>query len=405
MLGKRIGQALAVGAPLLAAFPVFAASDVSGSQPVTSVASPIVSSQTSSIVSSAISGAVGGGFVPSSGGGGFTPGGGGGGGGFTPGGSGGGFTPGGGGGGVSPGGGGGGVSPSGGGGSSPGGGPQPENKSSLDGVPYASTRQMGLSAGSDPAKLGIWTQGTASRIVKTEQFLKMDGFAYSGVLGVDYKFTPDVVVGVAGSYEHVDLDTGYNRGSYDGSGFSLMPYVGVGLGDGWSWDASVGYGWLNYDVTRNAGANKASYDSERFSVSTNLIGFASLGGFMFQPKVGLMYINESQDAYKESGTSGNHVGADHSEFGRATAGSKIGYAFGNSIPYIKLYGEWDFLVPEATTKSNGQKSEISRGGGVAGLGYEIHSGGLVASIEGNYNSLFRKDLDIWTAAARLRWEF
>jgi hypothetical protein len=398
----KVCRSLLLGLPFLAASPAFAASSVSGSQPANSTVAPIVSSQTSSIVSSAVSGAVGGGFVPSSGGGGFTPGGGGG--GFTPGGGGGGgFTPSGGGsGGGTPGGGGsgGGFTPGGGGGSGAG---QPS--SSLDGgVPYASTRQMGLAAGSEPAKLGIWTQGTASRIVKTEDFLKMDGFAYNGILGVDYKFTPDIVVGVAGSYEKVDLDTGYNRGSYDGSGFSVLPYVGIGLGNGWSWDASVGYGWLNYDVTRNAGAIKGSYDSERFSINTNLIGFASYEGFLFQPKIGLMYINEDQDAYKEVGTGGNRIGADHSEFGRMTAGSKIGYAFGNSIPYLKLYGEWDFLVPEATTKSNGKKSDISRGGGVVGVGYEVFMGGLIGSVEANYNSLFREDLDIWTAAIRLRWE-
>lgn len=375
MGGERMMKLMAVAAIGVIPQVAWAASDVSNSggssrQATTAVAAPIASAQTASLISGAIGGAIGGGFTGGGSGGGFSPGGG----------SGGGFSP------------GGGV---GGGGNSTGPGPQ----SSL---PLTSTR--GKAGGGEAAKFGIWTQGTYSHVDRQETGLEMRGNVYNAAVGADYKFTDRVLGGIAVSYESSDIDTSYNNGTFKGSGVSVAPYLGVTLDKNWTWDVSAGYGWLNYDVSRANDSITGSYNATRVFGATNVTGSFAAGSYLFQPRAGVVMSREDMDAYRES--NGTEVGADHTSFGRATAGSKFGYALGNgNVPYVKLMAEWDFLRPDQVLKSGSQLSSDDKFGGVAGIGYELYSGPFTGSVEVNYNSLFREDLDLWTAALRARWEF
>lgn len=361
----------------------FAASDVSNSgqtsrQAVTAVVSPVVSQQTSSIISSAISSGlsgIGGGFAPQGGvGGGFVPQGGGSGGGFAPqgGGSGGGFAP------------------------QSGGSNGPQSS-----LPFTSTR--GMAGGGAASKFGVWTQGTYSYVDRSESGLEMSGDVYNLVAGADYKATDKILLGVAVSGEYANIDTSYNNGTFKGSGVSVAPYIGVTLSPNWSADVSGGYGWLSYDVDRNNDAISGSYNARRTFVTGTVTGAYAHQSWRFQPKASVSYTHEFQDAYTEKG--GSRIDSDTTEFGRFSAGSKIGYAIGNGVPYLKLMGEWDFLKPDAVIKANGQESYSSNGGGVIGLGYEIYRGGFIGSAEVNYNSLFRENLDLYTVALRARYEF
>ena len=358
----------------------FAASDVSNSgsvsrQATSTVSAPVASAQTASLISNAVAG----GFVPSGGtGGGFSPGGGGG-GGFSPGGGGGGgFTPGG----------------------APGGtGPAGNDKTGS--IPYMSTR--GMSGGDETSRMGLWTQGTYSHVNKSEASLQMNGNIYNVVAGADYKPTDFVLAGLAVSWERTDIKTVYNNGTFTGSGVSVAPYAGLTLSEAWTIDASVGYSWLNYDVSRTSGAATGSYGAARVFAATNLTGVYSYDAWRFQPRATVSYVHENQDSYKES--SGTAIDSSLIQFGRVSGGSKIGYAVGDSIPYIKVLGEWDYVAPSSVLKANGQQSFSGRTGGVIGMGYEVYKGPMVASIEANYNSLFRDNLDLWTFAARFRYEF
>lgn len=446
-----------------------AASDVSNSgsqsiQAVTSAVAPVASQQTSSIISGAVSGAlrgVGGGFAPSGGAGGFSPSGGSG-GGFAPSGGAGGFSPSGGSGGFAPSGGGGsgggntgggsggGFAPGGGGGSGgqgggsggQGGGTGPGGQAPADtggransssgyggpngdgpsvaggalvvgrgGVPadkplpeiaFASTRS-GRAAGDGAADTGLWMQATGSLISKTEAGLKLHGKVYNGLVGIDHRFTEDFLGGLAVGYENSNIVTAYNNGNFKGSGVSLAPYVGIVLSSAWTVDLSGGYSWLRYDVDRTNKAVSGSYDANRVFGSSNLTGSYAVSDWRFQPTVGVQFSREYQNAYTETGNAAVAPGI--SKTGRASGGSKIGYALENGVPYVKILGEWDFLMPKAVLKGNGDLSRVDRYGGVFGIGYEHYMGGFVGSAELNYNSLLRQDLDLWTAALRARWDF
>jgi hypothetical protein len=403
-LAALVGGAMAC----VVSTPVWAASDTSNSgstsvQATTAVAAPVASGQTASIISSAIGGALGGGFAPSGGvGGGFAPSGGG----FAPsgGGTGGGFAPSGGGTGGAPGGG-----PGGGPGGAPGGGPggAPGDKGSSiqpQTIPFASTRQMtGRAGGSNEAKAGFWVQGTGSHVSKTEPFLKMHGNVYNLVSGLDYKITDWMMAGVALSYELTQIKTAYNNGTFDGSGVSVAPYVGFTLSPNWTWDISAGYGWLKYDVSRTNGAITGNYDSQRVFGASNVMGSYAVGILRLQPRLGIQYSREHQDAFTETGNT--RIAPGSTALGRSTIGSKIGYAAGDGIPYVKILGEWDFVTPKSVLKGNNAMSTNDRLGGVIGVGYEHYIGSFIGSAELNYNSLGRSDLDLWTMTLRTRWDF
>ena len=367
---KILGLSAVAVAGLAVAGPAMAASDVSNNQGVanqaiSAVTAPVASSQTASLIGSAIGNALGGGFSV------------GGAGGFTGGGSGG-FSP----------------SPS--GGFSPGGSGGPTSM-------LMNTRETGKAGGGSPAKFGLWAQGAWVNIDKTEAALAMDGNIYNVVGGLDYKFNSRVLAGLALGGEWTDITTKFNNGTFKDTGVTLAPYVGVTLTPHWGWDLSVGHTWLSYDVKSNSGATTGSFDGNRWFGASNFTGNYAVKRWILSPKVGVMYLKESQDAYTDSRGGAN--ASNDILFGNVTGGGKVGYAFNNFVPYAKLMGEWDFKQPSAVLKSNGQMSAVDDAGATAAVGIDIFKGPISGTLEGAYNSIGRTALDVWQTTARIRYQF
>lgn len=348
LLGAAVLGAMVAGTPALA-------STVSNDQAkantiVTTAVAPVASAQTASLIAGAVGGAVSG-ATGSVGGGGAPSGG---------------FAP----------------------------GPQSFN-----------SRQMqGKSGGSNTADLGMWVNGIYSHVDKSEAGGEFDGDVYNFVGGVDYRITQRVVAGVALGYEHSDITTKFNSGTFKGDGFTVAPYVGVSLTPNWSADLSVGHTWLNYDTERNNNAVNGTFDANRWFGAANLNGTYTANRFVLMPKVGVMYLNEEQDSYTDS--TGAAVAGSTIKLGRASAGGSVGYQFGSFMPYVKLIGEWDFEHPGSVALSNGTMSAVDDFGGVAGAGVNFNiNSQLSGTVEGSYNSIGRSDLDVWSGQAKLRYKF
>jgi hypothetical protein len=387
----------------------FAASDVSNSssasnQATSSVVSSVASTQTATIISSAATGgfSVGGGtggFSPGGGTGGFSPGGGTG-GGATGGGGTGGFSPGGGQGsgqGGSGTGGSGGFSPGGGEGNGQGGGQGGSGPSSFN------TRQQGVAGGDGSATMGVWAQGLWANIDKTEPYMKMSGNAYSLMAGMDKLFADRYLAGLALGWENIDLTTNFNNGTYKSKGVTLAPYFAYKITPSWTVDATFGYSWLDYDTTSQYGSISSNYSGNRMMGGSNLTGVYALNNWRLQPKMSVLYTRSTQESYTDSANVAAESSA--SNLGRLAGGAKIGYAFGNFLPYAKVMGEWDFKHPNAVLKGDGQMSIVDNAGMVGGLGLEVSKGGLTGSLEVENNSLFRQELNVWMAIARVRWDW
>ena len=389
MFGLAVAGLTSLG--LLASTSAFAASDVSNTpslsnQVVSTAATTQSTSTTGSLIvsgaSSALSGLGGGGFGGGSiggGGGGFAPGGG----------TGGGFAPGGGGGGGT--------------------GAPANQGSSLDrpnsnATTFLNSREQGRAAGNSDKRWGAWMMGAYTSIENTQSGVQLDGDVYNLVGGLDYMVTDRVVVGVSVSYENSNIDTTFNRGKVESNGFSVLPYIGVALNNTWSASLAGGLSWVNYDVMRNSNAATGSYDADRWLISANLNGNYGFGRVRVMPMAGLLYFEETGDAYTES--TGAAVAGSKSKLGRLTAGAKMGYAFNSVMPFVKLVGEYDFDKNDPVQISAGRFTHDEDFGAQIGGGFDFYGSSVLSgTVEGAYLSAGREDLNVWTVSARLRAKF
>lgn len=327
---------------------------------VSSSVSPIASTQTTSILAGNISGALGGGFTGS--------------GTFSPAGGGGGTI-------VAPG----------------------ANTTSMNTDRQYNTREAGRAAGAGDKKFGAWVQGAYSSVENSQIGAQFDGSVYNGLIGLDYSVSDRAVVGLALGYETADIDTSFNRGKIESNGFTVSPYVGFALNNTWSVSLLGGYSWLTYDVTRNTNVT-ASYDAERWFTAASLDGNYGFGRVSVRPTVGVLYLEEKGDAFRDS--SGSQSLESKSKLGRITAGATVGYAFAKVMPYVKLIGEYDFEKNPATDLGNGSFSHVEDFGGKVGAGLQFFASNSVSgNIETSYNSLGREDMDVWSTSARLSLRF
>ena len=370
----------------------FAASDVSNNSAASnratgSAVASVASSQTATIISSAATGGFSGGS------GGFSTGGSGG---FSTGGSGG-FNS-----------GGGAPAPTGTGGSggfnsgtpegAPAGAPPGADKGSL-----LLDNLKGRAAGSDDDPSAIWIQTLGATIRRTELDLGMHGLVLNAMGGFDHRFDDDYLLGLAAGFEHTSINTTYNQGYYRTNGYTLSPYGSITLTPKWTIDGSVGYTYMNYSTARQGESVTGTFSGGRWFAASNLTGGFAAGDWRFQPKLGVSFTHEMQNAYTDS--SGAAVDSNTFSMGSLTGGGKLGYDIDGVLPYLKVLGEWDFKQPDAVLKANGQMSEVDAGGGLAGLGVEISKDQMTGSLELDYNSVLRRDTDVFELIGRVHIAF
>lgn len=268
------------------------------------------------------------------------------------------------------------------------------------------SRDTGRNAGAGDKKYGLWLQGAYSNIEDSTVGAGVDGDAFSGVLGLDYKLNDRMMLGVAFTYENVDLDTSTlaGAGKSESDGFGIAPYIGFSLSPQWSASATAGYSWVDYDTSRNGNTITGSFDAKRWFASGALNGSYARGNLRIMPQVGILYLNEDQDAYTES--TGAAVGSTEIKLGRLSAGGRLGYVTGSVMPYVKLIGEYDFEHPDAVAIGNGTFTSDDDFGGKVGVGMDFFTArSFTGTVETSYDSLGRSELDVWTLMARLRTQF
>lgn len=367
-----------------------AASDVSNNASLSnhaigSTVAMVASSQTSSIISSAATGGfTGSGGFSAGGSGGF---GGGGSGGFGGGGGNGGF----------------------GGGSGSGGGAEGGNGSGSGGGAKLNFNDLapaisGRAGGTDDTPNGVWLQALWANVDRNEAALSMRGNIYNALGGVDHLFDGIYRVGLAVGYEQVRLHTMYNQGTYNSDGVSLSPYGAITLSPHWTIDATAGYSFMHYHTAQQSDLVRSTFDGGRFMAATNVTGGFAAGAWRFQPKLGISYARELQDAHHDN--NGAAIDSNAFSIGSMLGGGKIGYLLDNGLlPYAKVLGQWDFLRPDAVLKSDGLMSDHDVGGGIAGLGVEINMDDVTGSLEVDNNSVLRQHTDVWAVIGRFRVEF
>ena len=260
-------------------------------------------------------------------------------------------------------------------------------------------------AGERPLPFNAWVSGGYTGIDAKDRGGEFDGRVINVVGGVDYKFTDRFIVGGSVGYENLDIDTTFNRGTFKGDGWGFGPYLGFKLSDQWRISGLFNYSLLNYDVTNGNARTSGTFDATRWTTAANLSGDYKFNKWLFGPTAGVLYMQETQENYRDSANAAVDGGVIH--LGRASAGGTLGYDFGRVKPYAKLLGEYDFRHEAAVNLGNGVTASNDRLGAVVGGGvnFALVPNRVGGGIEATYNTLGRENLDVYTVKGRLAVKF
>jgi outer membrane lipase/esterase len=180
------------------------------------------------------------------------------------------------------------------------------------------------------------------------------GFDYTtaGVtVGTDYRFTNNLALGLALSYAGTENDYKNNLGKVSADSYGLSLYSSYNQ-DKFYLDGIFGYGWNNYDITRNTGFfdRKAigTTDGDQFALRLNT-GY-NLGDkeVDFTPNFGLRYHQVNINKYAENGaeTLNMNVADQSTDSLIANIGIQMAYnirgKFGTFSPYFGINYEHEF---------------------------------------------------------------
>ena len=277
----------------------------------------------------------------------------------------------------------------------------------------------GMAAGDHAGKIGAWAGGSWSSVEDDNASTEFDGNVYSGMVGIDYRVTPKVVVGLSLGYESTDIDTVYNGfggqdGNIDADGYTIAPYVGYKILDNVSANLTVGYSDLEYDTSRydpNTG-NKitGTTDAQRYFVNASVQGDQMFqGNWHARGKVSVFYASEEKDAFTETESTGSTIAnsKQDTDFGQASLDAKVGYVFDKVETYGLVGLEYDFTkdeAPVAAGQNRGSLDDSDFGAKFgAGLDFQI-APNITGGFEG-YTVEFRDDYSEYTFTGGLRVQF
>lgn len=250
----------------------------------------------------------------------------------------------------------------------------------------------GLAAGDALGLAGfsVWTGYGRSNFGGDATQARYEGNNSTWSVGADRVVADRWLIGLALSYEDTDTRTFYNGGGQQIDGFGFAPYVGVSITDYLSLDASGGMTFTETNQGRIGltplGAVeelRSRFDAQRWFGTVNLNANHDVGKLALNGRVGYLYVEENQDAFRESGTGGalqalrpRTVGEREVSLGQIYAGGEIAGRFERAMPYLgALY-----------------RNDVSREDGAA-------AGGLPANI----GRTLTRDRDEVELTAGLRW--
>lgn len=270
---------------------------------------------------------------------------------------------------------------------------------------------IGRSAGSADKAFGLWFNVGAARASDTHAFESFHGTIATFVGGADYRVSEKMLVGLAVGYEMARITTTFNNGTMTADNVAIAPYFGYSFTDYLGLDATIGYAFVNYGLTRNSGTVKGSTDGGRVFSSTNLTAHTTLNNWQLSTGLGYLYLQERQGSYTEVGTGANAVSAVSIRLGQLRSVNKIGYLekteWGSIMPYLLVRPEYDVSKTPASLldTATSTKSTSDRFGTTFGLGLSMNIGDdSSVTLEGT-TSQFRRYLGMDGLSGTLRLAF
>lgn len=269
---------------------------------------------------------------------------------------------------------------------------------------------LGLAGGNAKKGIGVWVQGSYTWVENDATISKFDGNVLTGMVGVDYKFNDRFMVGISGGYESTDLDTTFNKGNLDATGYMVAPYLSFRFNKNFSVDATGGYAWLSYDMDRKDAANNqkwtGSTDATRSFGAIQLNADHAIKKWNLSANIGALYSSEEKDQFIErSGSERRTIASQTTDLGQGFLGGRVGYDFGVVMPYVLARAEWDFSKDEITVATSQVRPDDDDFGLRLGAGLNIYAGSFVTGTIQGETVLLRDDYTEHKALAKIRVDF
>ncbi len=203
-------------------------------------------------------------------------------------------------------------------------------------------------------------------------------------LGTDYRFSPDLLIGIMGQLDWSDERSDGLNGEAKGKGWMLGPYVVTRLNDNVILDLRGAWGQSDNEINP-LGTYWDDFDTERWQIEGHLTGDYRHGKWNISPSIGLNYFEETQKAYTDS--NGFRIDKQTMSLGSLNFGPTVTYTIngtdGSFIrPMLGVKGIWDFDSPDINDVNGiGVGTEGLRAQVIAGLNLRLANG---TSFQGTY---------------------
>lgn len=253
----------------------------------------------------------------------------------------------------------------------------------------------GLSAGSHDARFGAWLDASVTLLDNDNVQVRTDGFSEVALVGLDYRVTNDLIVGLSAGYQGAQLDVKTIRGRRESDGWVVTPYASWIFAPNLSLDASFGIAGANTDVRNGLSGvtTTGSFDSHRYTGTLNANAYLPAGNWFLSWFAGFSYSYETQDDYTDS--AGARIDNDAIRYGVMRVGGEAAYRLGMFEPYALAVFE---LETEETRDGTDTETLI------VGGGLRFMTGPLTAAVEATAQTL-RDNENNYTFGFNLRYVF
>jgi hypothetical protein len=130
---------------------------------------------------------------------------------------------------------------------------------------------------------------------------RLDGSLMAGSVLLGRSISDQTLVFGGLLTERLDTDTLYNDGHIDARGLGLALGADYQVNDRFFLTGIVGIMALDYDISRGGGTETGSFDARRSFIDLSGDYFTKLGNADVMLGFGLLYVNQKNDGYTESG--------------------------------------------------------------------------------------------------------
>ena len=252
----------------------------------------------------------------------------------------------------------------------------------------------GLSAGDSGRTLGVWGNAAYIDSEDDDTATRHEADLRTYTMGVDYRFTDKIALGIAFTHENMDAATYFNDGNMSSGALTVTPFIAMLLNDNISIDLMYGYSTLDIDQERATNI-KSTLCAERNFIHVSANYYLGMDRLNLTGTLGYLYAHEYQESFRE--TNLNKVDSVNVYLGQVFIGAEASYSFDRVEPYLAIAYEND--VTHEQTK--GIKYDHAGGAASGGVRFLV-SDSLSCDLEGR--TLFsRGDYDEYSVMLNLRF--